>query len=297
MMELAALSFYIFAIFLLVSGLGVVFSKSPVHSVFFLILSFFNAAGLFVLVGAEFLAMILILVYVGAVAVLFLFVVMMLDGNTESLKKTPMPKWELFFKSSFQISMFFIPTVFIIVLNIYLTSCWYQVLFDQLLEGFWNQPISLFDLYILSSFILSIISGHLVFKQIVSITLLQSFKNFLESFPLNFIIMILIFVEFLVFAFLWGTSITVPEYTSSPTPSIDAISNTDALGRLIYTDYFYAFQMGGMILLVAMIGAIVLTLRQREESIVIPSISDQLSRTKEDTLKLNKVLVGKGINL
>src|SRR4051812_44143057 len=167
---IAALAFYIFAVVAVGSGVMVISARNPVHSVLFLILAFFNAAGLFVLVGAEFLAMILVIVYVGAVAVLFLFVVMMLDIN-----------------------------------------------FVELRHGF------------------------------------------LQYLPIGATVGFILLVELLLVFGAWAYA---PQLlTTAPVPPDPSITNTEALGALLYTRYIYAFQASGVILLVAMIGAIVLTLR------------------------------------
>jgi len=172
-MIIYTLSFYLFSSVAVLSALMVISAKNPVHSVLFLILSFVNAAGLFVLLGAEFLAMILIVVYVGAVAVLFLFVVMMLDVN-----------------------------------------------FIKLREGFLQ--------YLPFGALLGIVL-------IVELGILFLTKNFKQ--------------------------ISLVEY--SKLPEITPIENTKLLGSVLYTKYFFLFQLSGLILLVAMIGSITLTLRQR----------------------------------
>ena len=168
---IAALSFYLFAAVLIASAVMVVTSRNPVHSVLYLILAFFNAAALFLIAGAEFLAMILVIVYVGAVAVLFLFVVMMLDID-----------------------------------------------FSKLREGFQRYA------------------------------------------PFGAVVGGILFLELLFVLGAWQFSPDAQELRLSPTPGI---TNTQAIGRILYTDYIYLFQISGLILLVAMMGAIVLTLRER----------------------------------
>ncbi len=176
----------------------VVSSRNPVHSVLFLILAFFNAAGLFILLNAEFLAMLLVVVYVGAVAVLFLFVVMMLDIN-----------------------------------------------YSELREGFQKyRPLGLF---------------------IGAVLLVELFATFFE----------------------YSGNIK-----SLPSPG--EVHNTKALGQVIYTDYIYLFQLAGLILLVAMIGAIALTLRKRT-GVRKQVIADQNARTRAETVKLAKVETGAGV--
>ncbi|RZO31916.1 MAG: NADH-quinone oxidoreductase subunit J [SAR116 cluster bacterium] len=190
-----ALFFYLFAGIMLASGLMVVVSRNPVYSVLFLILAFFNAAGLFVLIGAEFLAMLLVVVYVGAVAVLFLFVVMMLDIN-----------------------------------------------FSEMRAGFQKYlPLGL------------IVGGILVFE-LVAAMYGDVFKG-----------------------------ATLPE-------AMD-ISNTRALGNVIYTKYMYLFQVAGLILLVAMIGAISLTMRKRE-GVRRQSVAAQNLRSRAETVEVVSVPSG-----
>ena len=192
------LFFYLFASITCLSGLMVISSRNPVHSVLFLILAFFNAAGLFVLLGAEFLAMLLVVVYVGAVAVLFLFVVMMLDIN-----------------------------------------------FVELREGF------------------------------------QRYM------PLGLGVGGVLLAEIL---FVFFNSADMPETVLM----VNEVSNTRALGRILYTDYIYLFQLAGLILLVAMIGAIALTLRKRE-NVRRQSIASQIERTRADSIKVVSVPSNTGV--
>ena len=199
---IAAIAFYVFALILLASAVMVVSARNPVHSVLFLILAFFNAAALFLIAGAEFLAMVLVIVYVGAVAVLFLFVVMMLDVN-----------------------------------------------FAELRSGF---------------------------------------QRYL---PVGGLVGVVLFVEILSVAWGWKVSLGAATLRMSPAP---AISNTQALGNIIYTDYIFLFQAAGLVLLVAMIGAIVLTLRDRRTS-RHQSIRMQTARTVGDTLEMVEVSIGAGI--
>lgn len=202
----ATIAFYVFASITVLSGFLVISSRNPVHSVLFLILAFFNSAGLFVLIGAEFLAMILVIVYVGAVAVLFLFVVMMLDIN-----------------------------------------------FVELREGF------------------------------------------LQYLPIGASIGIVLLVEILLVV--GGMSVTplTADLAVSPAPLVGGeVTNTEALGRILYTDYAYFFQAAGLVLLVAMIGAIVLTLRTRE-GVRKQSIAQQNARTRDTAAELVDVKPGQGI--
>jgi len=194
-----AFFFYLFASITCIAGLMVVSSRNPVHSVLFLILAFFNAAGLFVLLGAEFLAMLLVVVYVGAVAVLFLFVVMMLDINFVELR--------------------------------------------------------------------------------------QGFQRYM---PLGLGVGGLLLAEIL-FVFFSGAD--MPQTVVME----NEVSNTRALGRILYTDYIYLFQLAGLILLVAMIGAIALTLRKRE-NIRRQSISSQTERTREESIEVISVTSNTGVS-
>ncbi len=205
---ITSIAFYVFAVLLLASAAAVVTVRNPVHSVLFLIVAFFNAAGLFLIAGAEFLALILVIVYVGAVAVLFLFVVMMLDID-----------------------------------------------FAELRGGFQKYlPVGA-AVGVLLLFELAVALGGFT---------LGGWKFAPESGGLRF------------------------------APSPQQMSNTEALGRLIYTDYVFLFQAAGLILLVAMIGAIVLTLRERKTS-RHQSIRVQTERTVRETLELVHVSIGAGV--
>src|SRR5438270_4465839 len=197
---LAALAFYFFSTILIASSIMVIGAKNPVHSVLFLILAFFNAAGLFVLLGAEFLAMILVVVYVGAVAVLFLFVVMMLDID-----------------------------------------------FVELREGF---------------------------------------QRYL---PVGALIGGILFAELLLVFGYWVLVPGIPAIAVAP--ALPEVSNTHALGALLYTRYVYAFQAAGVVLLIAMIGAIVLTLRARE-GVRRQTARQQTHRTRAASVEIVKVEIG-----
>jgi NADH-quinone oxidoreductase subunit J len=199
-MILQAIAFYLFAVVLVASALAVIVSRNPVHSVLFLILAFFNAAGLFVLLGAEFLAMILVIVYVGAVAVLFLFVVMMLDIDFAELKRGAM-----------------------------------QYIVPGLGVG-----------------------------------------------------LMLLFEAGVVVGLNWQVA---PGTLPHATPA--GMSNTEALGHILYTDYVYYFQIAGLVLLVAMIGAIVLTLRARP-GVRRQSISRQNARSPATAMRVVDVKPGQG---
>jgi NADH-quinone oxidoreductase subunit J len=204
-MAFSVVAFYFFSIVAVASGLLVVTSRSPVHSVLWLILAFFAAAGLFVLLGAEFVAMLMLIVYVGAVAVLFLFVVMMLDVNFAALK-----------------------------------------------EG-------------MASYL-----------------------------PIGLLIGVVLLVQ-LGFAFgAWETSELAISQRAAITPDAAAIDNTSALGMLIYTKYVFLFQAAGLILLVAMIGAIVLTLRKRG-NVKRQDVMVQIHRDPATAIELKDIKSGQGI--
>ena len=198
----AAFFFYLFSAFAVASAVLVISSRNPVHSVLFLILCFFNAAGLFVLMGAEFLAMILVVVYVGAVAVLFLFVVMMLDVD-----------------------------------------------FVELRQGMLNYM------------------------------------------PVGGTIGLIVLVELALVAGGW---VIDPGSVKTASPAPGDVSNTEALGRILYTDYIYYFQAAGLILLVAMIGAIVLTLRHKE-GVKRQNVAAQVARGPATSIAIIKVKPGQGI--
>jgi NADH-quinone oxidoreductase subunit J len=205
-MIINAIFFYLFAGITVASAVMVVTSRNPVHSVLFLILAFVNAAGLFVLMGAEFLAMILIVVYVGAVAVLFLFVVMMLDVDFAELR--------------------------------------------------------------------------------------QGFLNYL---PFGALIGGLLLAELLVVLGAWAIGPDVAKAITSPIPMPSDINNTQAIGLVLYTRYVYFFQAAGVILLVAMIGAIVLTL-QHKPKVRRQIIADQVARNRASAIEVVEVKSGQGLS-
>ncbi len=208
-MSLELLTFYLFAAVTIFSGLMVISARHPVHAVLWLILAFFNAAGLFLLMGAEFLAMILVIVYVGAVAVLFLFVVMMLDVDFVALR-----------------------------------------------------------------------------------------QGFLRYLPIGGLIGGILLLELLIAARLFISSPRAMKIADAngAAPVADGMHNTKALGQLIYTDYFLIFQIAGIILLVAMIGAIVLTLRERP-GVRHQNISDQVNRKPSDAMEIKQVPTGMGVRI
>ena len=197
--------FYTFSLIAIVSAIMVTASKNTVHSVFFLILDFISISCLFIMIGAEFLGMIMLIVYVGAVAVLFLFVVMMLNVSLAEVKK-----------------------------------------------GF---------------------STHL---------------------PIGLLVSLIVFLEILVVIGGWKYKSDL--VTTSSIVSNQKITNTEAIGNLLYTDYIYLFQISGMILLVAMVGAIVLTFRKRK-GIKRQNVFDQISKERADSVFLADVETGKGVKI
>ncbi|HRO11825.1 NADH-quinone oxidoreductase subunit J [Amaricoccus sp.] len=203
-MAFATFAFYLFAVIAVVAGAMVIFARNPVHSVLWLILAFFSAAGLFVLLGAEFVAMIMLIVYVGAVAVLFLFVVMMLDVN-----------------------------------------------FAELREGM------------------------------------------ARLLPIGLLIGVVLLVQ-LGFVFgAWETSEQALSARQAITPAPEIVDNTTAIGKLLYTRYIFLFQTAGLVLLVAMIGAIVLTLRKRQY-VKRQDVLKQMYRDPKAAVNLVDIKPGQG---
>ncbi|ALA18891.1 MULTISPECIES: NADH-quinone oxidoreductase subunit J [Chelatococcus] len=204
-MTVAAAFFYLFSCVCVASAFMVIASRNPVHSVLFLILAFVNAAGLFILMGAEFLAMILVVVYVGAVAVLFLFVVMMLDVD-----------------------------------------------FAELRQGF------------------------------------------LQYLPVGALIGVIFLIELVLVV---GSMAIDPELVKTPVaaiPPVSEMTNTAALGQVLYTRYLYFFQASGLVLLVAMIGAIVLTLRHKP-GVRRQDVAQQVARTRDTAIEVRKVPFREGV--
>ncbi len=206
-MTIAALFFYIFAAVMLASAVMVISSRNPVHSVLFLILAFLNGAGIFMMTGAEFLALILVVVYVGAVLVLFLFVVMMLDVD-----------------------------------------------FAELRQGF------------------------------------------MQYLPVGALVGVVLLVELVLVLGAYTLAPAVADQVVLPIPPPSEISNTEALGLVLYTRYAFYFQVCGLILLVAMVGAIVLTLRHRENA-KRQDVSKQVSRTVDESIEVRDVASGRGLQL
>ena len=204
-MIIQTIAFYAFAAVTLVSAFMVIAARNPVHSVLYLILAFFNSAALFLLMGAEFIAMILVIVYVGAVAVLFLFVVMMLDINLAELR-----------------------------------------------------------------------------------------QGFLKYLPIGAAVGLVLFAELMLALGAWVVAPGAKSAIAANQAALAKSSNTAAIGKVLYTDYFFLFQASGVVLLVAMIGAIVLTLRQRA-GVRRQKIGDQIARTRDEAVTVVKVPLGGGI--
>jgi NADH-quinone oxidoreductase subunit J len=200
---IALIAFYLFATLTIASAVAVIFARNPVHSVLWLILAFFNAAGLMLLAGAEFIAMLLVIVYVGAVAVLFLFVVMMLNVDFASLR-----------------------------------------------------------------------------------------SGFTRNLPFGLIVALVLMGEMIVAVTVWEEGAGIGNATPPPT----AVPNIVALGELLYSRYLFPFELAGLVLLVAMIGAIVLTHRSRGDTRT-PKVSRQLRRNPKEAVKLANPPVGEGMKL
>lgn len=201
----SALFFYMFSGIMIASAFMVISCKNPVHSVLFLILAFVNAAGLFIMAGAEFLGLLLIVVYVGAVAVLFLFVVMMLDVD-----------------------------------------------FAELRDGY------------------------------------------LQYMPVGALVGLIVLVELLAVIGAWVTAPGAETSGTAPIPDVNEVRNIEALGNILYTDHIFLFQLAGMILLVAMVGAIVLTLHHKE-NVRRQNIAVQVARDPKAAIQLKKVEPGQGL--
>lgn len=286
--------FYFFSSFLILSSVSVVLSKKTVHAVLSLILAFFNSAALFILLGAELLAMILIIIYVGAIAVLFLFIVMLLDvkpisSTLEVRKKTTKSKMS-FAISSFLIFMrsFIIFLAFFILGTIFLYLAYKE--WPELLDSTWKN----------NSFILIItLLGYALSKILCGLSILESGLIFIKTLPSTIFLSVLFLIE-IIFLILNSTLEPLTRggkhvldiAVQKPTP-LD-ISNSRALGQVIYTDYVYLFQVAGLILLIAMIGAILLTQRKRK-NVKRQDSFKQSTRSKEETLDLVKIKTGSGV--
>ncbi len=204
-MIVSGLFFYLFAAITIASAFMVISCRNPVHSVLFLILAFVNASGLFIMTGAEFLGLLLIVVYVGAVAVLFLFVVMMLDVDFAELR-----------------------------------------------------------------------------------------KGYLQYMPVGALVGLIVLAELLAVIGSWVAAPGADTNGVAPIPDVNEVRNIEALGNILYTDHIFLFQLAGLILLVAMIGAIVLTLRHKER-VRRQDISVQVARDPKTAIQLKKVEPGQGL--
>jgi NADH:ubiquinone oxidoreductase subunit 6 (subunit J) len=302
-----ALPFYLFSLVVLLSAIMVVTARNPVHSVFFLILSFFGAAGLFVLNGAEFLAMALIVVYVGAVAVLFLFVVMMLDIPVPTAKAWFLPKTSLLIAALGPLLTYLV--VFAAVFSVlgyvmlYLTTTTSyhpeNILFaarnvsvftyEYITQGRYIYPLSVLAALV----VFSLISTYIA-QKIARHSFINLLKRMHIHLPLGWLLIAGLLVELYAGVYTWKESPYGAEMTLAPMPPAAVMTNTHALGQIIYTDYMYVFQASGLVLLVAMIGAIVLTQRKRQ-NVKKQDVSQQIQRTPQNALEVKKVRVGEGI--
>ena len=299
--------FYIFSTLLVGASAAVIFSRNPVHSVLWLIFGFFNAAGLFVLMGAEFLAMLLVIVYVGAVAVLFLFIVMMMNvtphdqpsifSKTRFLKALKTLGSFVVYSGSFLIISFIMLSIAPLS-DVIQNGVAFQL--DGLLLLLQTSPWSIFSAQAtLVPTLITAIGTFFVARYITGMLTQKKFLDIIAGFVDSLAFMLLLGAGFMgVFVSLalgWVASPLREDLIASPTPPTDLVTNTHALGEIIYTDYIFAFQGCGMILLVAMIGAIVLTHRKRE-GVKKQDIVTQVMRRPEDTLVLQNVPLGKGVD-
>lgn len=284
--------FYLFSTVLVTSSIMVTYARNPVHSVLYLILAFFNAAGLFILLNAELLAMLLVIVYVGAVAVLFLFVVMMM--NVVPSQKETKNIWHSMIESA-RLFLKFIAYGFIFLLIAGLMSIYILPFIGQILitmhilpegsyiqinqKGFWiNDVIGLMFAWIVF---------HHGFKK----PLWDLGSAFARSLPPGGVLGAVILAE-ISYVLAYGKPLMI--HSSPALTPISSVTNTRAIGLVLYTDYVFLFETAGMILLTAMIGAIVLTHRKRE-GVRRQDVRTQMARRKEDTLEFHNPPVGKGI--
>lgn len=288
----------------------VITARNPVHSVFFLILSFFSTAGLFILLGAEFLAMLLVVVYVGAVAVLFLFVVMMLDIPVPTLSSWFIPKVKEFataFAVFVSYLVVFLGAAYLMMVALSFVSLWglgingvnpTELTVDPIYAI--REPFAKYESHTwlnfasaLITFVLSVAAGRLLAMTVLKRTFWRACGDFINQSPVGLIISAMLMVELIFVVMVWGDTEIAQEMTLVPIMPVSVRPNTQALGYVLYTDYMYIFQTAGLILLVAMIGAIVLTQRARGDA-KRQNISEQNNRKKEDVVKLVKVEVGQG---
>lgn len=306
---MVAIVFYIFSFFLLSSAFAVVFARNPVHAVLFLILGFFNAAGLFILCGAEFLAMLLVIVYVGAVAVLFLFVVMMLNISPSREKLWFTSRRWLTLKKGLKDGGVYITlwlpcfTILSIIL-IWLALPGSDLNPVKLLVDLASRPFETLTFINNSSStflipaLLVLVSGLAAGKITSSLTKVSLFRvcEFLvKGLPAPLMTGMILTLEFIVMLVYWSPGgLHEKERLAVQGLVNNTAKATHALAELIYINYALAFLMAGLILLVAMIGAIVLTLHKRTDA-KRQNIARQLSRRKENTLEIRKVKTGEGI--
>lgn len=339
---MSAVIFYLFATFLVISGVMVVLSRNPVHSVLFLILAFFNAAALFIFLNAEFLAMVLVIVYVGAVAVLFLFVVMMLDVRSSKMKG-------LFLWSNFKSWLknvgavilysliFFVNSAvflyglsvalsYILILAVHTVLPYGAIVNLGSFEHFVEQLRALDDSDVLSvllsthgfplpkafdllsggisissilSFFLMVLSlwgGHGIATYVTSRLFDWRMQGLLLSPPIIIILSGGFFGLLVYTVNAWQSSSIAQSLLLEPMPHKQNVTNTEALGMILYTHYALVFQLAGVLLLIAMIGAIVLTLRKRDGA-KRQHIGEQLARSKDNSLELKKVPLGEGVSI
>lgn len=297
------LAFYGFSALLVLSSFAVIFARNPVHSVLFLILAFFNAAGLFVLLGAEFVAMILVIVYVGAVAVLFLFVVMMLRISPQTqppifsqanLRKA----WKTFMYLTGYLFVFIVTTGLLVSLPV-IVDLLQQENWLNLYQTFFHSPWLIFasgkiDPYSVMVLVVSVLVGRQITQTLIKRSFLSIISGLVDSLVFLLCLGSIFGAIFIALGVQWISSSYSEEVISAPTPPSDLMSNTQALGQIIYSDYVFAFQAAGIILLIAMVGAISLSLRKRE-GVKRQNISEQLRRSPSNTLEMKKVPIGKGI--
>lgn len=286
MESMAEVAFYLFASVLVVSGVMVVFARNPVHSVLYLILSFFNAAGLFILLGAEFLAMLLVVVYVGAVAVLFLFVVMMLD-IVPPKNGTTGTRWH----RVEHLARVFLRLTGALVLYLSFSGGMIQALgWGIQISGFSESMAGIkASLYVFAG-----ITSYAVMRYGFGISFFKVFQAFIKALPLASIPGFVILAELSYIIAHWESFGLKEMMILAPAPNPRQVTNTHALGKIIYTDYVFFLETAGLILLVAVIGAIVLTHRKRE-GVKRQDVRHQVARRKDDTLRLHDIPVGKGV--
>ncbi len=305
---MAEFLFYVFSTLLVGSGLAVIFSRNPVHSVLFLIFAFFNAAALFIMIGAEFLATLLVIVYVGAVAVLFLFIVMMMPISSDD-------QGPIFSKSrtldAFQ-TLLNLAVYGIVFAAVSLVLISIAPVTDIIQSGQYFSLDHLKDILQTSSWsifasetpiavtLITSIATLLLARQATQLLVKRYFLSIVSGFVDSLAFMVILGLGFMgVFinlALTWKTSPLSEDLVASSTPPIDLVPNTKALGGIIYTDYLFAFQCSGILLLIAMIGAIVLTHRKRE-GVKKQNIMDQIMRDPKKTLKTHDMPLGKGVDI